>query len=351
MSVLTAPLSRSAARPAASAAADASAGGPHLILAGALPDAAWLSGSLRDQAIQTAAWQAFAGRARSVSEVLAAPGALAEPGHLRLLARLEGLPSAAAWPAIDMARRHQLPLNRPVWRVQPVHFLLGRDHVRLMNPDALALQPGQAEALQAAVGDVFREEGYALRMHSAREWSIQRVGDAPEWRLDTCSLAGAIGRSIDARLPGGPDARRWRRLLNEVQMIWHSHPVNEARQSQGLWPVNGLWLEGPASADPADPADPAECAAPGAHLDERLHQAQLSGDPQEWLRVWQALWPELLAQLTPGTRVALTGDAGWRMLELAAHRPWWKPGRGWLWRGSSQHAARLAGQYLREQPE
>ena len=38
--------------------------------------------------------------------------------------------------------------------------------------------------------------------------------------------------------------RPWRRLLNEIQMAWYEHPVNEARAQRGLPPVNALWLYG-----------------------------------------------------------------------------------------------------------
>ncbi|MFQ6707899.1 putative sulfate exporter family transporter, partial [Bordetella pertussis] len=38
--------------------------------------------------------------------------------------------------------------------------------------------------------------------------------------------------------------RPWRRLLNEIQMVWYEHPVNEARAARGAAPINALWLYG-----------------------------------------------------------------------------------------------------------
>jgi hypothetical protein len=45
-------------------------------------------------------------------------------------------------------------------------------------------------------------------------------------------------------MPRGPSARTWRRLANELQMLWHEHPVNLGRQARGLPVINGLWFEG-----------------------------------------------------------------------------------------------------------
>jgi hypothetical protein len=33
-------------------------------------------------------------------------------------------------------------------------------------------------------------------------------------------------------------------LLTEIQMAWHTHPVNEARESRGEPTVNSVWLHG-----------------------------------------------------------------------------------------------------------
>jgi hypothetical protein len=312
MSVLTAPLPRTAGTVSLR------------ILAGALPDPAWLAGSLRDQAIATPAWQQYVARADCTEEVLSAPGARAEPGHLRLMAKMHALPGASAWPAFELARQGLLPLDKPVWRATPVHFLLGRDHVRLSDPATLELDASQASALLASVRALFLEDGLELTLHSPQVWSMHPTGLASPWQLETYSLAGAIGRSIDARLPEGPHARRWRRLLNELQMTWFDHPINQTRESQGLWPINGLWIEGPAGPFPAGAsADPRACTLE-VRSDERLHQAQMSGDPQSWLQVWQSIWSEPWPEFAPGARLALTGDAGWRILDFGIARPWWK---------------------------
>jgi hypothetical protein len=51
----------------------------------------------------------------------------------------------------------------------------------------------------------------------------------------------ALGRDVFDRLPRGPGSGAVRRLLNEIQMVLHDHPVNRARVSRGLAPVNSVW--------------------------------------------------------------------------------------------------------------
>lgn len=45
-------------------------------------------------------------------------------------------------------------------------------------------------------------------------------------------------------LPQGADGRRWRQLLNEVQMRLHAHPLNAARSARGQAEINSLALWG-----------------------------------------------------------------------------------------------------------
>src|SRR3546814_1835718 len=50
--------------------------------------------------------------------------------------------------------------------------------------------------------------------------------------------------SVNDWWPQDLAARPWRRLVNEVQMLWYEHPVNQERYKQGLVPINSVWLFG-----------------------------------------------------------------------------------------------------------
>ena len=84
-------------------------------------------------------------------------------------------------------------------------------------------------------------EGYTLAWGAALRWYVAHESLQG---LATASLDRVIGRNIDAWLPRQPEAKRLRRLQNEVQMLLHRHPVNEAREAAGALPVNSFWLSG-----------------------------------------------------------------------------------------------------------
>lgn len=350
-----------------------------LILAGALPDSTWLSLSLRQQAAHHPGWHSFAARARLMEASIAPAGTVPEPGHLRYLAQCFQLERAAVWPAFELLNTllKDRPPNQPrpagassilgpalndpglhvvaqpesigFWRLQPVHFLLGRDHIRLMDPGSLNLEEDEASALWQAVQPLFSAEGLTLGMHAPGIWWLTAQSGAAALALQTFSLSGAIGRSIEARLPQGEHRRRWQRLLNECQMVWHTHPVNAQRESRGQWPINGLWIEGPARSigardlETREPSTLQPTAAvntpPLEHrIDHRLLDAQHAGDPSGWLEAWQQVCRDHFQEGRMPQVAVLTGDGGWRVLSLSAKGQTWAEGLKRLLRQDSSSA-------------
>ena len=133
--------------------------------------------------------------------------------------------------------------------VRPVHLHAGRDHLVLSAPHRLDLSEGESQALFEAAAEWLAEEPVKLRYLSASLWEwVETDPDATRFgQLQAASSSRANGRNIDIWLPRGPTARVWRRLVNEVQMLWHTHPVNLERERLGRSAVNSLWLEGAVS--------------------------------------------------------------------------------------------------------
>ncbi|MCL4748437.1 MAG: hypothetical protein KJZ83_23950, partial [Burkholderiaceae bacterium] len=203
----------------------------------------------------------------------------------------------------------------PRWSLRPANVLVGFDHLRLADPDELELDAADANELAATAAPLFAEFGYRLHASAPDRWFFT-ANEQP--LIDACAWTQAAGRSIEAYMPRGPDARRWRRLLTDVQMHWHDHPVNARRERNARPAVNMLWLDGRATgalasglgsvvtANPAtaglalcaratvlDPADArsalAGCAAasPGRDLLLDLGQwraARRAGDTHGWVR-------------------------------------------------------------------
>ena len=125
--------------------------------------------------------------------------------------------------------------------LEPTHFHVARDHLVLTDSRQLGLNDVTSQALFDAAHPMFAELGYTLRFGDARHWFLR----ADAWSdLRTCSPDAACGHNIDVWLPRGQGERDWRRLHNEVQMLWHTHEVNEVREQRGERRINALWLWG-----------------------------------------------------------------------------------------------------------
>lgn len=167
-----------------------------------------------------------------------------ESGEEAWLSARFGVPGSATCAA---AAGRTLSATPGALLLRPVHLHAARDHLVLDSPAQLALSDSHATELFRSAAEWLAEEPVRLRYLSAGFWELSETDPATTGfaRLQASSSTRARGRNIDWWLPRGDSSRAWRRLMNEVQMLWHTHPVNSEREEQGLKPVNALWLEGP----------------------------------------------------------------------------------------------------------
>ena len=166
------------------------------------------------------------------------------PPHERLLAQALGLEVGDGQVPIGglLAARAGLPRDGRVWaRVSPSHWHLGTEQVTLRDPTDLALDEADARALFDAARPWFEDEGFSLEWLAPTLWLAAHPALAG---LRTASLDRVTGRNVDLWLGADPQARRLRRLQSEVQMLWHTHPVNARRESEGRESVNSFWIDG-----------------------------------------------------------------------------------------------------------
>ena len=147
-------------------------------------------------------------------------------------------------PPIAHALMQQLGMSAEpgYWLVlEPAHFHVARDHLVLTDRRQLNIDDTTSRTLFDAARPLFEELGYTLRYGTARHWFLR----ADAWsELRTCTPDAACGHNIDVWLPRGAGERDWRRLHNEVQMLWHAHAINDAREQHGERRINALWLWG-----------------------------------------------------------------------------------------------------------
>jgi hypothetical protein len=132
-----------------------------------------------------------------------------------------------------------------VWFATPVHFAFARDHLLVAPLDDL--DKTERTALAQVIDTCAQSSGARLLGDVGRTWFM--AFDRP-WALDAIPLPAALGLSVADALPQGADEVRWRKLLTEIQIEWHAHPVNEAREARGQRSANGLWLHGGGTWEP-----------------------------------------------------------------------------------------------------
>jgi hypothetical protein len=126
-------------------------------------------------------------------------------------------------------------------RADPVHLRLMRDRLIVVPSAAFALSREEADPLVDALNRHFQGV-LALTAVEPDRWCTRLQDDLA---FHAAPPLQAAGRDVDLNLRiGGAAGRRWGKLLNEVQMVLHSHPVNEAREARGEPAVNSLWLWG-----------------------------------------------------------------------------------------------------------
>lgn len=135
--------------------------------------------------------------------------------------------------------------------VQPAHVQLSRTHLLLADPRQLRLADSESRALFELARPCFEDTGKTLVYGGPELWFVR----ADDWAgMDTATPDAAIAQNLSDWVPEGPPSRDFRKLQNEIQMTWHEHPVNEARQARGLTPVNSIWLWAGAAANAAPAA-------------------------------------------------------------------------------------------------
>lgn len=180
----------------------------------------------------------------------------------------------------------------------PVHLRYHEELLILADSGSFELTLEEAQALAEALNAHFSELG---RFHVAApgRWYLQLNEGSVLNTVGVAPLSNVAGRALDHERPVTAAQKAVYRLLAEVQMLLHTHPVNQKREALGRMPINSLWLWGSG-------ALPAPCARPfdtlwsqnalavglARHAGTGVHEAANSA-------------AEILASAKPGNRHAV----------------------------------------------
>ncbi len=127
----------------------------------------------------------------------------------------------------------------------PVHLQLQQSQV-VLQPD-VRCEAAEAAAMCDLLNAHFAADGLVFYAPHPQRWYV-RVAKVSSVTLTPLRLAA--WRDVKPFQPQGADALHWKRLSNEIQMLLHDNPVNQAREEHGLAPINSLWLWGAGQAFP-----------------------------------------------------------------------------------------------------
>jgi len=279
------------------------------------------------------------------------------------------------------------PDSQGCWIAQcdPVHMAIARDHLVVTDLGDAPLLAEEAEHLFAlanevlcgSVPDVEREAANDAGRAVGRRSGLRFAARGKQWfllaeqplHLETAAVDAVLGRSVHERMPTGNDARRWRILANEIQMLWHASSVNAARELRDAPTANALWIHGGGRWQPLPPSTVTELRTDDAPADAAVlrgwiqaasaapgqRPAHAAGDLislcrslfapfahqawESWLDQLAALEDRIEQDLATARQLGaerfelvLCGVRQVRTLILPLRRPWWS------WPRSAPHA-------------
>lgn len=272
-------------------------------------------------------------------------------GDAQLIRHFTATPAQWA-PAAITRQAHVGDAAGAAWlRADPAHVRPEMTGARLLGiGERLSLSQDDVNALLPALKPVFGDSGFALDAPTPARWYLRLLREAKFPNFSAPDAA--LGEDLFEHQPDGPEGRRWRALLNEVQIVLHNHPWNAQRAERGLVPINALWVWGGGvlpdriAADArqvhsdddllqaliklaggaAQPLGQAFDSASSAHDDVALYDLRRCRDFAVVQRDW--LLPAVRALRTGGLAALVLDAADGTQLKLAPSQRWR------FWRGA-----------------
>lgn len=132
--------------------------------------------------------------------------------------------------------------DKSYWlRADPVHLAPDRDQLVLMPESLLQVLHEELQALAAVFNATYRSDGWRLEFPHAQRGYLRSPRTL---NAVTHDPAPFMGGPVLAAMPDGADGPLLRQLMNETQMLFHTHAVNTSREERGMPAINSLWFWG-----------------------------------------------------------------------------------------------------------
>ncbi len=121
----------------------------------------------------------------------------------------------------------------------PVHLAVGLNDITLTQQITDLSGDDIRQCIQA-LNQHFEQDGYQFVAGTKHQWHLLMHS---ELMIETTPLNEVIGKNIAPFLPVSNNLN-WKAIQNEVEMILHALPMNQAREAKGLPTLNSLWFYG-----------------------------------------------------------------------------------------------------------
>jgi hypothetical protein len=126
-------------------------------------------------------------------------------------------------------------------RADPVHLVADRDQLVMLRQSALEVTVEEAKALAETFNRMYAADGLLLETPVPSRWYLRIPATLDCITHDPTEVEG---NAVLDCMPTGTDEAKLRQLMNEIQMLFHEHPVNLAREAVGKPAINSVWLWG-----------------------------------------------------------------------------------------------------------
>lgn len=133
-------------------------------------------------------------------------------------------------------------LRAGTWmQVQLVNVIAGMSDVHIA---LLRSSPDDECTLMQTLQPLLLLSGFELHQSPVGHWY---VWSEKILNVETLPLVSSLTTNSYDVMPRGSDAQTLRRLMTEIQMLLHQHPVNHTREQASNAPLNALWFSGAGS--------------------------------------------------------------------------------------------------------
>jgi hypothetical protein len=132
--------------------------------------------------------------------------------------------------------------DKKFWiRAEPVTMQADMARVVITGRGCEGFSAGELDELSSSVRPMVTVEGMGFEVAPEGRWYL--IPDKPV-EFTFTALDEAFGFDVANVFPDHPEALSWRRLMNDIQMALHAHPLNAKRRLQGKRQINSVWFWG-----------------------------------------------------------------------------------------------------------